>query len=64
MIDDPIVDEVRRARAKIFESCGRDIERYFALAVDAQKEQGDRLVSLVPKKKKAEPIASADAKRR
>ena len=43
MSDDPIVSEVRKAREQIEQECGRSFEKIYALAIEVQKELGDRL---------------------
>lgn len=42
MIDDPIVDEVRKARQRIFAECGGQLERLIERfkAADSQNERG------------------------
>lgn len=54
MINDPIVNEVRKARREIFESYDEDINLYLTAIMKKQKEYGKRLVALEPKKKKLE----------
>jgi len=44
--DDPIVEEVRQARAKIWEECGGDLNRFAAWLREQQAKHPERLVSL------------------
>jgi len=46
MIDDPIVEDVYRAREKILEECGGDLDRYMERLKAAEAEHEDRLVTL------------------
>ena len=62
MIDDPITAAVRKARRDILESHGGDIRAYHADVMKRQKELGDRLVSLSPKKRTPTPAASTNTK--
>ena len=43
---DPIVDEVRRVRAAMWDSCGGDMERYIAMLQAAEQQHPERLVTL------------------
>jgi len=45
MRNDPIVDEVRRARLEIEKECEGDFARIYARALEVQKNAGPRLVS-------------------
>jgi hypothetical protein len=45
MWNDPIVDEVRRARLEIEKECEDDFVLIYARAVDVQKNAGAKLVS-------------------
>lgn len=45
MWDDPIVDEVRRARLEIEKECEEDFALIYARAVEVQKNAGTKLVS-------------------
>jgi len=45
MWQDPIVDEVRRARLEIEKECGEDFALIHARALDVQKKASARLVS-------------------
>ena len=45
MWQDPIVDEVRRARLEIEKECGEDFARIYARALDVQKNASGKLVS-------------------
>ena len=50
MINDPIVEEVRKHRKEILDSYG-SLRAYHNAILEKQKEYGNRLVSLSPKKK-------------
>ena len=43
---DPIVEEVREVRRRIFEECGNDLKRLFERLKAAEANDEDRLVSL------------------
>jgi hypothetical protein len=45
MIRDPIVEEVRRAREKIWEACGCDLDKLLDRLQAAEAQDRDRLVS-------------------
>ena len=45
MINDPIVEEVRRVRQELFERCGCDLDRYMEFIRKAESQHGDRLVT-------------------
>lgn len=45
-IDDPIVEEVRLARAKIWEECGGDLGRFVAWLREQEARHPERLVTL------------------
>jgi len=45
MWEDPIVDEVRRARLEIEKECEEDFERIYVRAVEVQNKAGAKLVS-------------------
>jgi hypothetical protein len=59
MNDDPIVEEIRRAREAIFAEHNYDLRALGRALQDAEKQHGDRLVSLPPRH--VEPRASAPA---
>ena len=46
MKNDPIVDEVRRARAKIFAACDHDLDKLLDSYQQAEKKDQERVVSL------------------
>lgn len=46
MIDDPIVDEVRATRRRIFEECGNDLHRLIEQLKSAEGQDKSRLVTL------------------
>ena len=37
MINDPIVEEVRKARQELFDQCGNDLHRYFEFIRESEK---------------------------
>lgn len=49
MTDDPVVSEVRRARAELSERCGHDLRRFGEMMREIEKESGRTYVA--PKKK-------------
>ena len=46
MIDDPIVEDVYRARQKILDECNGDLAKYMERLKAAQVQHKDRLVTL------------------
>lgn len=46
MIDDPIVEDVYRARERILEECGGDLAKYMERLKAAEAQHKDRLVTL------------------
>jgi len=46
MMKDPIVEEVREVRRRIFEECGNDLRRLFERFQAAEVQDKDRLVTL------------------
>lgn len=46
MTEDPIVAEVRQARQRIFDECGRDLDRLIAYLKAADDQHRDRLVTV------------------
>lgn len=50
--DGPIVERVRKVRAKMDEECGHDLDRYIEMIKKAEKESGRKFVHLRPKKTK------------
>jgi hypothetical protein len=44
--DDPVVEEIREIRCRIFAECGNDPQRFFERQVEFSKQFKDRLVSL------------------
>ena len=52
MIEDPIVDEIRRHRKEIAEQFGYDLRAIIADARKRQKGRGKKVVSLVRARKK------------
>jgi len=46
MKDDPVVDEVRQIRQKIFAACDHDLEKLMDLYQQAESSDQDRVVSL------------------
>lgn len=49
---DPIVEEVRQARRKLFEKCGNDLDKFMDYIEERQKEHGDLLVTQEDLKKR------------
>lgn len=45
MNKDPIVEEVREARQKIFEKCGQDLDRLLDWLKGEEKQDSGRIVS-------------------
>ena len=45
MNKDPIVEEVRNAREKLFEECGEDLEKLLSYLKEQESQDRDRLVS-------------------
>ncbi|MEJ2701329.1 MAG: hypothetical protein P8Z79_02700 [Sedimentisphaerales bacterium] len=45
MTKDPIVEEVRNARAKLFEECGEDMDRLMDRLKEQERQGQARLVS-------------------
>ena len=50
MINDPIVEEVRKARRELFEQCGNDLGRFFEFIRQSEAEHGDRLITSIKKR--------------
>jgi hypothetical protein len=46
MMKDPIVEEVREVRRRIFEECGNDLKRLFERLKAAEADHKDRLVTI------------------
>jgi hypothetical protein len=53
MINDPIVDEVRETRRRIFEECGNDLNRLIERLKTAEVQHKGRLVSFEEVQKQA-----------
>ena len=45
-IDDPIVEEVRQVRARLWEQCGGDLKRFVAWLREQEAKHPERLVTL------------------
>jgi len=45
MINDPIVEEVRKVREELFEKCGNDLGRFMEFIRKSQSQHGDRLIT-------------------
>ena len=58
MTKDPIVEEVRNARAKLFEECGEDIEKLMDRLKEQENQDKARLVSKQTKNKKRDAGAA------
>ena len=56
---DPIVEEVRQARKKLFEKCGNDLDKLMDYIEKRQKRHGDLLVTQEDLKKRKRPLATA-----
>lgn len=59
MIEDPIVEETREARAKLFESCGSSLERLMEHLQAAQEKDRPRLVADPRKLVPTQPVVTA-----
>ena len=46
MKNDPIVNEVRRVRAKIFDTCENDLDKLLDAYQQAEQQDQDRVISL------------------
>ena len=57
MINDPIVEEVRKVRQGLFEKCGNDLGRFFEFIRKSQAQHSDRLVTSVKKRHVKEQAA-------
>jgi hypothetical protein len=44
-LNDPLLEELDEARARLFAKCGNDPERVFAWFLEYQKQYSDRLIS-------------------
>jgi hypothetical protein len=58
MTKDPIVEEVRNARAKLFEECGEDIEKLMDRLKEQEHQDKARLTSNQTTKKKRDAGAA------
>lgn len=56
---DPIVEEVRQARRKLFEKCGCDLDKLMDYVEERQKEHGDLLVTQKDLEKRKKQLAGA-----
>jgi hypothetical protein len=45
MINDPIVEEVRKVRHDLFEQCGCDLAHFMEFLRASQAQHGDRLIT-------------------
>ena len=45
MIDDPIVQDIREIRQRLWEECGGDLDRYLAMIKAAGSKYADRQVT-------------------
>ncbi len=52
MINDPIVEEVRKVRQELFEQCGCDLERFMDFIRKSQAKHGDRLITSLAEKER------------
>ena len=48
MIDDPIVEETRAARAEIVNECGEDIHTFFEYIRERERKNPQGVVTLTP----------------
>jgi len=55
MTRDPIVEEIHRAREKIWKECGEDGKKFFERLKAAEAKHKDRLVSPAKRGKAAAP---------
>ena len=55
MTRDPIVEEIHRAREKIWKECGEDAEKFFDRLKAAEAKHKDRLVSPAKRGKTVAP---------
>jgi len=55
MINDPIVEEVRKVRQELFERCGCDLERFMEFIRKSQAKHGDRLITSLKKQSIKKP---------
>jgi len=55
MTRDPIVEEIHRAREKIWKECGEDAKKFFERLKAAEAKHKDRLVSPAKRAKIATP---------
>ncbi len=51
---DPVVDEVRAAREKLFESCSFDLDELARRVQDLRRQMGLRDVTLAPRRLEAD----------
>ena len=59
MINDPIVEEVHQARAKLLERCGGDFKKLVVYLREREKEHGDLLVTHENFKKRKTQLVNA-----
>jgi hypothetical protein len=58
MIDDPIVEEVRKARQDLFEKCGCDLDRFMEFLRESQSTHAGRLITTLKKQNAKEQVVS------
>ena len=56
MLQDPIVEEVRKQRLKIESDCDNDFDKIFDLAIETQKKLSKRLVTRPAQKRVASEV--------
>ncbi len=61
MVDDPIVEETRTARAEIVEACGEDVHTFFEYIRERERKNPRGVVTLEPNV--AEPMMRDSAAR-
>jgi len=59
MVNDPIVEEVRKVRQELFEQCGCDLERFMEFIRQSQTKHGDRLITSLKDRRRTKPEAVA-----
>ncbi len=57
MWEDPIVEEVRRARLEIEQECDNDFRKIYERAVEVQKKVTEQRISDKKRAKEQEPLA-------
>lgn len=55
---DPVIDEIRAVRQKIWEDCGKDMNRLLQHYKEMQKQYADRLITELPTSKNKDASAA------